>query len=594
MRARRFNTPQVGQEKRIATMLKLAFVCVIPVQFYCISYMSIYEDVIKPDAMSLFLSRSKDFGKASRTIIEDAPAPDTTSRVALVFSSSEQEERVEEVHRLGEEEQAGLKAEPEEQVRLRAEQDMFRLHLEREEQALVALEADMLREDQVRLQAEQEELARLKAEQETIIIRQEEEARMQAEQQEKALLEALEADKDKRVVREKEEQARLMAAKDASKANFVIEDAPEEITAIAARSLDGSADLGHAETRYLLNTNEHHKQSQCPRDRNIVTSTTLVTQTTLDRLQLLLITCQRWNSPIITVVYVTASEFESSWSRISEEYIEKCSHLKLIPYVAISHVERTRAYPINKLRNIGLDHVMTSHILLIDADFIPSVGLEMGAQKAIDEVKEEARYALVVPAYERVINSSGCEDLERCSEFMPRSMASLTKCVNRERCIVFHSDYFPPGHGNTNSEQWLHDMNESKVRPIPCTHDKYEPYVVIPWCPTTEDTDAAVEGEDRWKPKSPYYDERFYGYGLNKVQHLKHLEARGYLFGVIPALGFLTHHPHQVSRTKEKWKREEGKEGLRWKMLLMFRQFQEELGREYRNPKVRKVICEVA
>jgi len=40
-------------------------------------------------------------------------------------------------------------------------------------------------------------------------------------------------------------------------------------------------------------------------------------------------------------------------------------------------------------------------------------------------------------------------------------------------------------------------------------------------------------------------------------RHLKHLEARGYLVGVVPALGFLTHHPHQVSRTRGKWKREQ-------------------------------------
>ena len=312
---------------------------------------------------------------------------------------------------------------------------------------------------------------------------------------------------------------------------------------------------------------------------------------TLDRLQLLLETCQRWTSQIITGFHVTASELENSWSRISEEYTDQCSHLKLIPYVAISHVERTQIYPINKLRNIGLDHVMTSHVLLIDADFIPSTGLDMGVKKAIDAVKEEARYALVVPAYERLVEESpSCEDLEGCSEFMPRSMASLTKCVNEERCIVneercivFHSDYFPEGHETTNSEQWLHDMNGSKVRSIPCVADRYEPYVVIPWCPTMEDTDA-VEGEDSWKPKSPYYDERFYGYGLNKIQQLHHLQ--------IPALGFLTHHPRQLSRTEAKWIREPtNEEGLKWKMILIFRQFQEELGREYRNTKVRTGIC---
>jgi hypothetical protein len=171
------------------------------------------------------------------------------------------------------------------------------------------------------------------------------------------------------------------------------------------------------------------------------------------------------------VVYVTATELESSWSRITEEYIGKCFHLNLIPHVAISEDERAHAYPINKMRNIGLDHVMTSHVLLIDADFIPSAGLDRSVQKAIDAVKEEARYALVVPAYERQLKSSPCEDLAGClqlvaqdPEFMPRSMASLTKCVNKNRCIVFHSDHFPQGHGNTNSEQCKNNLIDHALR----------------------------------------------------------------------------------------------------------------------------------
>jgi hypothetical protein len=174
---------------------------------------------------------------------------------------------------------------------------------------------------------------------------------------------------------------------------------------------------------------------------------------------------------MISVVYATAGELERSWSRISEEYMEKCSHLKLIPYVTISDDERAHAYPINKMRNIGLDQVTTSHILVIDVDFIPSTGLDRSVQKAIDAVKEEARYALVVPAYERQLKSSPCEDLEGClqllaqdPEFIPKSMASLTECVNENKCIVFHSDHFAKGHGNTNSEQCKNNLIDRALR----------------------------------------------------------------------------------------------------------------------------------
>ena len=106
-----------------------------------------------------------------------------------------------------------------------------------------------------------------------------------------------------------------------------------------------------------------------------------------------------------------------------------------------------------------------------------------------------------------------------------------------------------------------------------------------------EDT-ATLEGEDRWKPKSPYYDERFHGYGNNKIQHIKHLRARGYRFGVIPALGFLTHHPHPVSSAKKLWTREKRKEeGLHMKMRALSDQYKTELSKEYRNTNVRTRAC---
>jgi hypothetical protein len=136
-------------------------------------------------------------------------------------------------------------------------------------------------------------------------------------------------------------------------------------------------------------------------------------------------------------------------------------------------------------------------------------------------------------------------------------------------------------------------MDESNVRLIPCIADGYEPYVVVPWCPTVEDA-VAAEGDDSWEPKSPYYDERFYSYGMNKVQHVKHLQAQGYQFGVIPALGFLTHYPHKVSSLRKMYVRglkDPTEEGLATKMKKLFDQYKKELSREYKNTEVRTSIC---
>jgi hypothetical protein len=284
------------------------------------------------------------------------------------------------------------------------------------------------------------------------------------------------------------------------------------------------------EMRQLNNQEIHHMNSQCERDiTSTEFATTLVTQTTLDRLILMQETCHRWSSPIVAVVYITSQELTDQWNTILKQYSEQCNHMRLIPYVAKDEEERSHTYPINAMRNTALDEVKTSHVLLIDADFIPSVDLDKGIEKSIrivmeqdkleeqreDEIKVETNlliakkilgtkqegrqkmrdnmdsspmifkdtylHALVVPAYERKVKSLLCQDFEDClkltrqnPEFMPRSMQSLSQCVNanptpkiqkgnmtatdvlkQSKCIVFHSDYYIKGHGNTKSEEWL-------------------------------------------------------------------------------------------------------------------------------------------
>ena len=53
---------------------------------------------------------------------------------------------------------------------------------------------------------------------------------------------------------------------------------------------------------------------------------------------------------------------------------------------------------------------------------------------------------------------------------------------------------------------------DETVRPIECFRsNRYEPYVVVSMA------------------QMPLYDERFAGYGKNKIQHVSHLRRMGYL-----------------------------------------------------------------
>mmetsp|Transcript_16259 Transcript_16259/g.30766 ORF Transcript_16259/g.30766 Transcript_16259/m.30766 type:complete len:105 (-) Transcript_16259:86-400(-) len=92
---------------------------------------------------------------------------------------------------------------------------------------------------------------------------------------------------------------------------------------------------------------------------------------------------------------------------------------------------------------------------------------------------------------------------------------------------------------------------------------------------------------DPWAPLSPYYDERFHGYGKNKIQNIVHLQFKGYAFSVIPALGFLTHHPHPHSKAMEKWKEfrqqpEDRKDNIKAEMRKLLKQYKGELIKEYK------------
>lgn len=97
--------------------------------------------------------------------------------------------------------------------------------------------------------------------------------------------------------------------------------------------------------------------------------------------------------------------------------------------------------------------------------------------------------------------------------------------------------------------------------------DSKEPYVVLPWCPSSK--------SDNPRPLTPYYDERFYGYGKNKIQHISHLRYRGVQFSVIPQ-AFTVHHPHPESSVKQVWNNR-NENALHGKMDKLYQKYMTEL-----------------
>lgn len=307
--------------------------------------------------------------------------------------------------------------------------------------------------------------------------------------------------------------------------------------------------------------------------------TTLVVQSSLDRIWVLSETCLRWADPIVAVVAISAEENQHEEANNLTAWKEKCPQLNLILYHLNKENESTpEQYPVNVLRNKALDEVRTSHILMVDVDFVPSQDLHETIRSVLVKqqiANDTTKQAMVVPAFARVLDPPCTTDadcrqhLRQDSSFIPHTFDELQNCYHNKDCIVFDSDVNWPGHFSTRSLDWLQkkwyegDDNEtpSSIRQIRCFETlRYEPYVVIRWCPTQQMVVAAADSQNNHRgelhavarPVAPYYDERFHGYGKNKIEHISHLRLMGYQFRVLPE-GFIVHNPHVESATKEIW-----------------------------------------
>eukprot|EP00746_Dinoflagellata_sp_MGD_P006249 gnl/MRDRNA2_/MRDRNA2_112164_c0_seq1.p1 gnl/MRDRNA2_/MRDRNA2_112164_c0~~gnl/MRDRNA2_/MRDRNA2_112164_c0_seq1.p1 ORF type:complete len:371 (-),score=40.82 gnl/MRDRNA2_/MRDRNA2_112164_c0_seq1:50-1162(-) len=241
-------------------------------------------------------------------------------------------------------------------------------------------------------------------------------------------------------------------------------------------------------------------------------SVTLVTQGTLDRLESFQVTLTRWKGPISIVLYARPNVQNDAnalrmWAHMNKRRFAAGSSVKLVLDNNIS-----RPYPINVLRNIALGGARTPFVFPLDIDFVPSQDLYHEIVSNLPRIKQ----AMVVPAFEVTDGNIHLPP--------PKTKYDLLRRIPR----AFHVNKAPFAHKATRSLKWL---SESKakyhIRVDSRTHESYEPYVVV-------------------RRKSlPGYDERFMGYGFNKVQWVLCLRCSGYRFTVL-GRAFVTHLNHNT------------------------------------------------
>jgi hypothetical protein len=248
-------------------------------------------------------------------------------------------------------------------------------------------------------------------------------------------------------------------------------------------------------------------------------------------------------------------------------------------------------------------------MIMLDIDMVPSEGLyneiltaiEMSIDARLDDDGDrglDPKDAIVIPAFERKIQSP-CETLEGCQQlikddpnFIPGKMSQLLRCIKGKDCIVFQSDVNWEGHADTKTKEWLKQEGKevTKLSTIPCFKSlRYEPYVATPWCPLEANAERRLAVR---APRSPYYDERFYGYGKNKIQQIAHLRARGFKFHILQTTGFVIHFPHPESTTKEVWNNRKGDE-LHQQMDQLYIRYLKELQRQYEDNYIETPNCKI-
>ena len=266
---------------------------------------------------------------------------------------------------------------------------------------------------------------------------------------------------------------------------------------------------------------------------------TLVAQLSVDRAHMLEALCEQWSGPLSISLYATDAELSQILRAFeSSEVLRNCRRLGL------HFVHKSGGfYPVNYLRNVALDNAETAFVFLSDIDFLPMFGLHEYLKEAVSVLGQDKR-ALVVPAF---------ETLSYKFDF-PKDKKELLEMWDANEVSTFRARVWPEGHAPTNFKHWRGASSPYRITWEP----NFEPYIVV-------------------SRNVSRYDERFSGFGWNKVSHVMELNYQHFEFVVLP-LSFTVHMPHAPSGDIGRFRRDKR---YRDCVQVLKMEFQKELTTKY-------------
>ncbi|ETO30225.1 hypothetical protein RFI_06892, partial [Reticulomyxa filosa] len=229
-------------------------------------------------------------------------------------------------------------------------------------------------------------------------------------------------------------------------------------------------------------------------------------------------------------------------------------------------------YPVNTLRNIALTMSKSNFVFLVDVDFIPSNDLHDQVIRSNffkdfffsqsnqylhpnkSHVGSRPNVALVIPAFELVlypISQSQSNLANRTSVSMawnmsdvnttPKFVSQISQLFLQQQARAFHGLRCSHCHGPTNYPKWAQMVtnhshtNATKDFYSIAYYNNYEPYIIVP------------------RKGLRMYDERFQGYGLNKVMQIKMLAQLELFDFFVYTNGFLVAKEHGRTVDDTNW-----------------------------------------
>ncbi|SAM03762.1 hypothetical protein [Absidia glauca] len=245
---------------------------------------------------------------------------------------------------------------------------------------------------------------------------------------------------------------------------------------------------------------------------------TLVSQFSVNRLDVFANVMDAWPGPISVAIYLT----ERDDLKTIKTFFSNPTNAELYRRVTMTIVKPSYAnddrlrYPINHLRNLAIVASSTPWIFVMDADFIPSITLYNTAQQLLPPPSQQDRTAFVVPCFAIYEDHAALP--------LPTSMTEVKQLVDQGIAYVTDPG---AGHGPTlGQERALTSPSSSATTTTyeVCYESQWEPYYIVP-------------------RHAPLYDARFKNQGGDKQSHALQLNAERYHFEVL-AQEFMIHKDH--------------------------------------------------